>query len=264
MDLVTEEHRQRFDEDGYCIFERAVGDDLLALLRAECQAFIAREDQRMDALGVDVLGISHRGKRYFAKDCHMASPRLGAYLFNERVGRICRGLLGDSVYLFYNQYVVKGAEVGMTFSWHQDSGYVNANRGDPQHRPYLTLWCPLEDVDEANGTIYVLPASRLGVRTAVRHLHDAASNDWVGYFGSDPGDPVIAAAGSIVAFSSVTFHRSGPNTTNRMRRVFLAQYSAEPILTVEGDRSWGRALPFYLDGRRAVGTPPPLPSRLDA
>ena len=60
------------------------------------------------------------------------------------------------------------------------------------------------------------------------------TNDQVCYFGSDPGMPVTAPAGSIVCFSSVVIHRSGANTTDRMRRVYLAQYSAEPILNEDG------------------------------
>ena len=59
------------------------------------------------------------------------------------------------------------------------------------------------------------------------------TNDKVCYFGSDPGVPMTAPAGSIVAFSSVVIHRSGPNLTDRMRRVYLAQYSRE-VIHVEG------------------------------
>jgi ectoine hydroxylase-related dioxygenase (phytanoyl-CoA dioxygenase family) len=45
---------------------------------------------------------------------------------------------------------------------------------------------------------------------------------------------VNVPAGSIACFSSTLFHRSGANTTDRMRRVYLAQYSAEPILNEDG------------------------------
>ena len=48
--------------------------------------------------------------------------------------------------------------------------------------------------------------------------------------GSDPGEPVFVPAGSMAVFSHQTLHRSGANTTNRMRRVYLAQYSCAPIL----------------------------------
>jgi ectoine hydroxylase-related dioxygenase (phytanoyl-CoA dioxygenase family) len=117
----------------------------------------------------------------------------------------------------------------MKFAWHQDSGYI----GFP-HREYLSCWCALDDMTEENGTVYMLPYDRAGIRTTAEHIQDAETNDRVGYHGSDPGDPVICPAGSIAVFSSNCFHRSGTNTTDKMRRVHLAQYSAEPIIKADG------------------------------
>jgi hypothetical protein len=57
---------------------------------------------------------------------------------------LCRKLLGPDAYLFYDQFVVKGAESGLKLSWHQDSGYVNAVDSDRAHRAYITCWCPLD------------------------------------------------------------------------------------------------------------------------
>jgi hypothetical protein len=45
---------------------------------------------------------------------------------------------------------------------------------------------------------------------------DEDTNDLVGYSVDDPGDPVIMPAGSMACFSS-TLHRSGANTTDRVR-----------------------------------------------
>ena len=104
------------------------------------------------------------------------------------------------------------------------------------HAPYLTCWIPLDDVSEANGTVHLLPYARAGTRDVVPHVRDEATNDMIGYRGDDPGDPVVVRAGSIVCFSSTVLHRSGPNTTDRMRRVYVAQYSAEPLLDEEGSR----------------------------
>jgi ectoine hydroxylase-related dioxygenase (phytanoyl-CoA dioxygenase family) len=59
-------------------------------------------------------------------------------------------------------------------------------------------------------------------------------------------------AGSVVVFSSRTFHRSGPNTTPHMRRSYLAQYSAEPILKKDGSGPWAQAVPLLLNGQRVA------------
>jgi hypothetical protein len=44
------------------------------------------------------------------------------------------------------------------------------------------------------------------------------------------------------------FHRSGPNTTDRLRRVYVAQYSPEPILNDDGDAPRHQAVPVLRAG----------------
>jgi ectoine hydroxylase-related dioxygenase (phytanoyl-CoA dioxygenase family) len=139
---------------------------------------------------------------------------------------------------------VKSAERGMRFGWHQDSGFI----GYP-HPPYLTCWIALDDVSEANGTVYLLPYARAGTRDVVAHVRDEETNDMIGYFGTDPGDPVIVRAGSIACFSSTVFHRSGPNTTDHVRRVYVAQYSVEPVLSKDGSRPRHLAEPLLVNGQ---------------
>ena len=160
------------------------------------------------------------------------------------MAEVCQATLGDTSYLFWEQYVGKGAEEGMKFSWHQDSGYV----GYPDHRPYLTCWCALDDMTIENGTVHILPFSHSGIRSWVQHIREEGSNDLVGYFGKDKGIAAIVPAGSIVAFTSINFHSSGNNTTKKPRRAYLAQYSAEPILSRDGSRLWGNAEPFMVEG----------------
>jgi ectoine hydroxylase-related dioxygenase (phytanoyl-CoA dioxygenase family) len=117
-------------------------------------------------------------------------------------------------------------------------------------------------MSEENGTVHVLPFSRSGIRSWVQHIVEDGSNDKVGYFGDDPGLTAVVPAGSIVAFTSINFHCSGANTTNDLRRAYLGQYSAEPLLNQERTALWGNAEPFVREGRIVVGeSPPDLPHR---
>ena len=258
--IIEKDKLEQFREDGYMILENVIPDDHLQLLQDLCQKFIDQMDAQMDKEGTDVLGITHRNKRYFVSNCLRKEPKMADFLFSDYMADICRATLGDDVYLFNEQYVIKGAEEGMKFSWHQDSGYV----GFPDHRPYLSCWCALDDMSEENGTVSVMPFSRIGIRTWVKHTVEEGSNDKVGYFGNDPGVPVVVPKGSIAVFTSLNFHSSGTNTTSRMRRTYLAQYSAEPLTIPSGEKLWGNAVPFLRNGKSAVGDPPPdLPSRLD-
>jgi ectoine hydroxylase-related dioxygenase (phytanoyl-CoA dioxygenase family) len=241
---VTSEHARQFREEGFFVLEDAVRPGDLDTLRGECQRFIDERDREMDRLGVDTLDLDHRGSRYFVH-AYGKSPVVERFLSSDLMVQIAQAALGDTVYLFNEQYVVKAAEQGMAFSWHQDSGFI-----DHPHRPYLTCWIAHDDMTEANGTVYLLPYSRAGTRDVVRHARERESNDLVGYFGDDPGDPVIVPAGSIACFSTTLFHRSGPNTTERVRRVYVAQYSAEPILSKDGSQPRMLAEPLLVEGKR--------------
>jgi ectoine hydroxylase-related dioxygenase (phytanoyl-CoA dioxygenase family) len=227
---ITTEDARRFRDEGFFILESVMRDQDVEALRGECQRLIDERDREMDVLGVDRLDLDHRGRRYFVH-AYGKSPAVERFLFSDLMAEIAKAALGDTVYLFNEQYVVKAAERGMKFGWHQDSGFIPY-----AHQPYLTCWVALDDVTEENGTVYLLPYSRAGTREVVEHFRDEETNDMIGYFGDDPGDPVVVPAGSIACFSSTVFHRSGPNTTDRMRRVYLAQYSAEPILSEDRSR----------------------------
>ena len=222
--MVTREHARRFDDDGFFILEGVVAPSDLEVLRRECGRLVDERNREMDRLGVDTLDLDHRGRRYFVH-AYDTSPTVRRFLFSDLMAEVARAALGDTVYLFNEQYVIKAAERGMRFGWHQDSGFI----GYP-HAPYLTCWIALDDVSERNGTVSLLPYARAGTRDVVPHVRDEKTNDMIGYFGEDAGDPVVVPAGSIACFSSTVFHRSGPNSTDHIRRVYVAQYSAEPVL----------------------------------
>ena len=227
--MIGDEKRRQFHERGWMVLERAIPDSDLAALRTECAEAMATIDAEIAAGRGDHHGLSTPGSRYFISEVAKARPRLREFLSSEVMREICRATLGEPAYFFLDQFVVKAAETGGRFSWHQDSGFIPF-----PHRPYVTCWCALDDITEENGTIYVLPYERAGTRDRIEHVRDPESHDLVGYHGGDPGDPVIAPAGTIAVFSSTTLHRSGPNRTDRMRRVYLAQYSGEPIVNPDG------------------------------
>jgi ectoine hydroxylase-related dioxygenase (phytanoyl-CoA dioxygenase family) len=130
--------------------------------------------------------------------------------------------------LFNEQFVVKGAGKGASFAWHQDSAYVGFD-----HKPYLTVWIALDDTTEENGCVYLLPRNLETDPGIDEHEWQEDSKELNGYFGDEPGRPMVCPAGTVVAFSSRTLHRSGPNGTDRPRRAYIAQYSVEPIRNPE-------------------------------
>lgn len=252
--MITQGMIDQYRRDGFFILESVIPQSALDGLREECHRYIDKFDREMEAKGVTQLGINHYKRRYFISNRGNESAIITHFLFGDLMSEITRAVLGDDVYLFNEQYVVKAAQKENKFSWHQDSGYVGY-----YHKPYLSCWCALDDMTEANGTIYVLPYARAGMQPddLIEHTVEETSADRVGYHGDDPGDAVVVPAGSIAVFSSRTFHRSGPNTTDNLRRSYLAQYSVEPIMTKDGQAVKNQAVPFWLDGQRQ---PAPLSS----
>ena len=247
-DLVTPEHLAQFRDEGYFVLDRVLTDEQLELLRGGAQYSIDKLDAAMDAAGTDSIGINHRGKRYFSSMIYQDRPELRQFLFSDTMAEICRATLGDEAYLFWEQYVIKAGDPNTAFAWHQDSGYVHED-----HAPYVTCWIALDDVTEENGSVYLLPYSRSGIRSYIKHV-PIETGDRVCYFGSDPGLPVIVPAGSIVCFSSTVIHRSGANLTDKLRQVYLLQYSPDVIMNADGTAPHGSFEPFLIDGEVTAAT----------
>ncbi len=237
-----------YREQGFAILPSVIDEGTVAMLREESAYFVGYTDAAMDAEGVVVNGITHRGKRYFISNRYRSSARLADFLFGSLMAKITTAFLGDTVFLFNEQWVVKGAGQGMKFSWHQDSGYVKAFDPATRNTPYLTCWCALDDMTDANGTISVLAHDVLGTRNHILdHEREGGTNDLIGYAGLESGELITMEAGSVAVFSSTSLHRSGPNTTDQQRRVYLAQYSSEPLMSSSG-KLWAQAVPFVARG----------------
>lgn len=243
MGIITQQHQQQYRKEGFFIVENAISAEHLQILRDSCDYLIELMHEEMDRLGTEHIHISHRGQRYHIAKKYDQVPRLAEYVLGDLMAEVCRATIGDDAWLFYDQYVVKAAEQGIQFSWHQDSGYL----GFPHH-PYVTIWAAVDDMREENGTAYVLPFSTVGIKSLVEHIRDETTGDKVGYFGKEPGIPAIVPAGSLVVFSSLSFHRSGSNVTDKMRRAYVTQYSAEPILRPNSDEFMHLAVPFLKNG----------------
>ena len=248
--VINEGHLAQFAADGFFVLPAAVGGDDLAMLREECAWAEGIVTAAMDAENTDTIGLNHRGRRTIVPLQYKKSARLPGFLFGPLMAEICRRTLGDEAYLFLEQFVVKGADTGMKLGWHQDAGYL------PFDPPlYITAWVALDDVDADNGTVFMLPYGKAGTRARVDHQLEAGSNDKVGYFGDDPGVPVVGPAGTVAVFTCTCFHRSGGNRTGAPRRAYLAQYSEKPIYTPgEGLRHF--ADPFLRDGAVVAETNP--------
>ena len=217
MNPSTPEFRRK----GYLAGDLAVSPDELAMLRRVCNALL---DEPVDDGGNGRHRIGLGKDRRFLAHRHAEFPELERFLLSGSVARIAAGLLGPECMLFNEQFVVKGAGSGAGFAWHQDSAYVGFD-----HDPYLSVWIALDDTTAANGCLYLLERDLDTDSRVDPHVWIEETRELNGHLGEETGRAVECTAGVAVVFSSLTLHRSGPNTTDGRRRAYLAQYSSTPL-----------------------------------
>ena len=163
-------------------------------------------------------GISRAGEITFTD--HLAEHDAGLREFATRPEFVALAthLLGPDVDLYWNQSVFKQPEGKKEFPWHQDDGYTPVTPS-----PYLTLWLALNDATPENGCISVLPGSHKRGLVA----HTPSPIGLVCHSSDDPDQGVQAPvrAGSLLAFQSLTMHKSGANTSSGPRKAYILQYS---------------------------------------
>jgi ectoine hydroxylase-related dioxygenase (phytanoyl-CoA dioxygenase family) len=132
------------------------------------------------------------------------------------LAEIAADLIGPDVNLYWDQAVYKKPEKPRPFPWHQDNGYAFV---EPQQ--YLTCWTALTGATAENGCPLVVPGL---------HKLGTLEHWWTDYGWQcveDPSEYIAAEAkaGSVVVFSSLTPHQTGPNTTGAVRKAYIVQYA---------------------------------------
>ncbi|HVT76728.1 MAG TPA: phytanoyl-CoA dioxygenase family protein, partial [Acidimicrobiales bacterium] len=171
-----------------------------------------------------------------------ADPDLASLATDKRLGEIAAALLDTpTVRLWQDQLLDKpptGVDTG-NIGWHQDwdSWKSVASRDD-----FVTAWVALDDVDEVNGAMQVIPGSH-------RWGHLAGESNFLGtdvdaqlanLAREREASPVHLSmqAGQASFHHVLTFHGSGPNKSNRPRRSLAVHLVAGDVTAVDEGEGW--------------------------
>ena len=135
----------------------------------------------------------------------LQSPVLRRFATSPALVEPLLELLGPDVRLYWDQAVAKPPGASSDTPWHQDNGY-----GAVEPAEYVTTTLALDAMTLANGCLWIQPGSQRRGPSAHR---DTGGFFQVGYEGRDAGVPCELEAGEVLAFSSLTMHRAGPNPT---------------------------------------------------
>lgn len=222
-----------FRRDGFVVVPDVFAPD-------ECEQIASAIE---DAAFELALGEESAGPLVYRPMMHLASPELTAVATDQRWSSIVAPLVGDDVRLYWEQAVAKPPHAHTELPWHQDNGYTPLV---PEE--YLTCWLALDDADLDNGCLWVIPGSH--ERGTQPHHNDTAGSPFrVGHEGpADDGVPVPVPRGSVLVFSSLLMHRSGPNRTDRRRLAWIIQYCGAEARSALSNRLLDDRLRCSIDG----------------
>ena len=218
-ELITDAQAQAYREAGGFVLTDA-------FTRGEIAALCAALDPLADAANAFLAQIPEAQPSIARQDeivfrPHVVRESAAARQFaGHRVFQsLCRDLLGSPARLYWDQLVYKYPETEPEFPWHQDNGYTYV---EPQQ--YLTCWVALTDADENNGCPWI--AEGLHREGTLHHRWTTLGFDCLaGHEVRARALPVTA--GSVAVFSSLTPHRTGPNSTRSCRKAYILQYAPD-------------------------------------
>lgn len=226
MAVVSETHLEEMKDQGFTILEGVFTskdmDDLAQVLdgfEAARRAEIASQG------GQD--SISRANEITFTSHLAEQHPAIQRFVRRPEFVEIATKMLATpNVGLYWNQTVFKHPEGERLFPWHQDDAYT---RVEPY--PYLTLWLAISDATPENGCVSIMPESHK--RGFVEHWQSDLG--WVCHDSDDPNQGILApvSSGSIVAFWSLTMHKSGPNRSKGVRKAYVLQFAPQGLRNME-------------------------------
>lgn len=222
---LTAEQRRQFAQQGYLLLEDAVAPDLLAEVMAAIDPLERQLEEVLRGRPEGRIFIAEADVITFTPNLTARSATLRRFASSRLFRDLAHDLLGPDVRLFWDQAVYKKPS-SKVFPCHQDNGYGFV---DPES--YLTCWVALSDSPPEAGGPRVFPG--LHRRGTLRHR--LGPDGFVLPLDWREGAAVPLRAGSVLAFSSLLPHATGPNATDHVRRAFVLQYTSEDAAYLRGD-----------------------------
>ncbi|MDL5510505.1 phytanoyl-CoA dioxygenase family protein [Arenibacter sp. M-2] len=218
--------RQDFLRDGYILFPKFLKLDEIELVNKKIQEFIRTKVSAMPATEVYYEDIDHKDTLKQLQKLFDYDPFFFDMVFGSRFEKLASVLLDDNVVGKNMQYFNKPSRIGKPTPPHQDGYYFMLTPNEA-----VTMWMPLEPVDEENGCIrYVKSSHMYGIRSHGRTgtlgfsqgiMDFGCPNDIANevFFPTQPGD--------LLVHHSLTIHRADGNPSERTRKALGFIYYAE-------------------------------------
>jgi ectoine hydroxylase-related dioxygenase (phytanoyl-CoA dioxygenase family) len=261
--VISQQDVAFYREQGYLVVAGVVSSAELEELRRVTDEFVENARSRTSHDDVYDLEDSHsaaapRVRRI--KTPHLWHESYAAMVAHPRILEILKAFWGPSIRFDISKLNLKAAGYGAPVEWHQDWAFYPHTNDD-----LAAVGIMLDDVDETNGPLMVLPGTHRG---PIFDHHDEQ-----GFFcgAIDPGRGEVdfsravkltGPAGSITIHHARTVHGSATNTSGRPRRLLLHQYRAADAWPILGVPDYQAYRAMLLCGAECEPRLAPAPVRL--
>ena len=166
-------------------------------------------------------------------------PELANTTFRANAQAMARQLLGSSAKLIFEHAMLKPARTGGETAWHQDEAFYA--RYTNYHA--VTVWMPLQPVDERNGCMEFIPGSQNGPVRPHRHLNDDPRIHGLEAVDVDRSRVIACPlpAGGATFHGDRTLHHAGANRSEHPRRAYALVFGVRSkAFVLREDFPWNR------------------------
>ena len=219
FEVITEAQARSYNEVGGFVLDGVFSVKEIAELMEMLDPLESASNDFLRSAKNKRVSIARADEIVFRPHAVTSDVRIKGYASHPLLAGLCRDLVGPAARLYWDQIVYKRPGARADCPWHQDNGYTFV---EPQQ--YLTCWIALTDANKENGCPWVAP----GI-----HLLGTLQHKWTenGFqcLDQEPSDPIPMelTAGSIAVFSSLSPHRTGPNSTEEIRKAYILQYAED-------------------------------------
>lgn len=223
--MLSASQLEKYQRDGFVLGKHVLSDSAVDELREEIDRVIRdreREDVPQPVLCHNMGGRTNSILWQIVNIWQASEPFMHLAL-NPQVADAVSELMGDAdPRLWHDQIQYKVAGQGGVNMWHQDTPYWPILTGGRQ----MTAWVALDDVDEGNGCMSMVPGTHRWGNTieflqAIKTF-DAMPSEWKGRPVQVVTCPV--RKGHVHFHHGLTWHGSHANTSNRPRRAIALHF----------------------------------------
>jgi ectoine hydroxylase-related dioxygenase (phytanoyl-CoA dioxygenase family) len=219
--MITDQDKRFYEENGYVIIRQVFNPEEVAYYR----------DYYMDMRAQGPKPGDYGASKYQGDDPLYKFPRMInmhhwdeaslRWLLDERLRSILIALAGREPYAVQTMLYFKPPQ-SRGQALHQDNWYLRAQPGT-----CIGAWLALDDCDEANGCLQLVPGSNHWPLLCAMEA-DTEQSFTSNTVPIPPGTevrPMIMAAGDVLFFHGSVVHGSFPNVTkDRFRRALIGHY----------------------------------------